>query len=318
MENLKIVFLDRDTVGYDVNTEDFKQYGDVTEYNITSKTEVKERIADADIIITNKVVIGKDEMDAAKNLKLICLAATGYNNIDIKEAVKRNMTVANVKNYSTEAVAQATFSMILTLMNSVREFDKSSKNGEWSSSPIFTLLKYPVVDLYGKKIGIIGYGTIGKRVGDIAKAFGMEVVAAKRKGVEYTDDFRRDFDDVIRECDVITIHTPLSESTKDMIGQRELSMMKKNAIIINTARGGIINEEALYNALKNNIIKGAGIDVMAVEPPSKDHPLLTLENVVIMPHVAWASTESRQRLINGIAENIKKYKEGKSAEIMVK
>lgn len=315
---MKIVFLDRDTVGYDVNTDIIKNEGKVIEYNITSKSQVNERIADAEIIITNKVVIGKDEMVAAPNLKLICLAATGYNNIDVAEAVKRGIIVANVKSYSTEAVAQSTFAMILTLMNSVREYDKSAKNGEWSSSPIFTLLKYPVVDLFGKKIGIIGYGTIGKRVADIARAFGMEVIAAKRKNAEYTENFRRDFDDVMKESDIITIHTPLSESTKDMIGEKEFSLMKKEAIIINTARGGIINEEALYNALKNKQIKGAGLDVMAVEPPSANHPLLSLDNVVIMPHVAWASTESRQRLVDGIAENIRKFRSGKGLEIMVK
>jgi len=306
---MKIVLLDAATLGTDVNLSLIEKEGDLMVYQITKPEETVDRIKDVDIIITNKVVIGKSEMEQAANLKLICVAATGMNNIDLNEAEKQNVSVANVKNYSTEAVAQHTISLILALQNSLVNFNKESKSGNWSKSPIFTMLNHPFYELKGKKLGIIGYGTIGKRVAEMAKVFGMEILVGKRKGVAYDDDKRVAFDYLLKESDIITVHTPLSENTQNLFGANEFKQMKSSAIIINTARGGIINEDDLFYALKDRIIRAAAIDVTEKEPIPANHPLLGLENIIITPHIAWTSAESRKKLVDGIVDNIKGYKE---------
>ncbi|RLD71054.1 MAG: hydroxyacid dehydrogenase [Bacteroidetes bacterium] len=314
---MKIVLLDTATLGSDLNLSIIENEGKLTTYQTTKAEETIDRIKNADIIITNKVIIGEKEMESAKNLKLICVAATGTNNIDIAEAKKRNIVVANVKGYSTEAVAQHTISMILALQNSLIEFANESKSGNWSKSPIFTMLNHPFYELKDKKLGIIGYGTIGKRVAEMAKVFGMKILIGKRKGVNYTDEERVDFDVLIKESDVITVHTPLSENTRNLFAANEFKQMKSSAVIINTARGGIINEADLYSALKNKDIRAAAIDVTEKEPIPADHPLLTLGNIIITPHIAWTSVESRKKLLEGIIYNIQMFKEGKGSDIMV-
>ena len=305
---MKIVLLDAATLGADVNLSLIEKEGDLIVYQITKPEETVNRIKDADIIITNKVVIGKNEMEQAANLKLICVAATGMNNIDLVEAEKRNVSVANVKNYSTEAVAQHTISLILALQNSLINFNTESKSGNWSKSLIFTMLNHPFYELKGKKLGIIGYGAIGKRVAEMAKVFGMEILVGKRKAVEYDDDKRVAFDYLLKESDIITVHTPLSENTQNLFGANEFKQMKSSAIIINTARGGIIKENDLFLALKNGTIRAAAIDVTEKEPVPVNHPLLELENIIITPHIAWTSAESRAKLVDGIADNIRMYK----------
>ncbi len=314
---MQIVLLDTATIGTDINLSLIKKEGKLTTYQTTKTDETAERIKDADIIITNKVIIGKQEMNEAKNLKLICVAATGTNNIDIDEAKKRNIVVANVQGYSTEAVAQHTISMILALQNSLLEFANEAKSGNWSKSPIFTMLNHPFYELKGKKLGIIGYGTIGKRVAEMAKVFGMEILIGKRKGVSYNNEERVDFDSLLKNSDIISIHTPLSENTRDLFTKKEFNQMKKNAVIINTARGGIINEIDLYNTLKNKEIRAAAIDVTEKEPIPADHPLLQLDNIIITPHMAWTSVESRKKLLEGVVQNIKLFKEGKGNQIML-
>ena len=314
---MQIVLLDAATIGSDINLSLLQKEGELTTYQTTKTKETIERIRNADIIITNKVIIGKNEMDNAPNLKLICVAATGTNNIDIEEAKKRNIVVANVKGYSTEAVAQHTISLILALQNSLIEFAHESKSGNWSKSPIFTMLNHPFYELKGKRLGIIGYGTIGKRVAEIAKVFRMEILIGKRKGVTYNDIERVDFDTLVKESDIITVHTPLSESTRNLFGKEEFKQMKSSAVIINNARGGIINELELYDALKNKKIRAAAIDVTEKEPIPDDHPLLSLDNIIITPHIAWTSVESRKKLLEGIIYNIQMFKEGKGNEIMV-
>lgn len=306
---MKIVFLDTKTVGDDVSFNPIKSEGDLKIYKITSQEEIADRIKEADIVINNKVKInlGKKELDIASNLKLICVAATGYDNINIEEAKNKNIPVANVTGYSTDSVVQMVFSYILTFANSPLKFDKDVKNGEWSKSYIFTLLNHPITKLKGKKLGIIGYGNIGQGVAEIGKAFGMEILIADRSG--------SNFEDILKESDIITIHTPLSDETKDMIAENEFKIMKKDAILINAARGGIVNEKDLYNALKNKVIKGAAIDVMVEEPPRSGSPLFELDNIIITPHVAWASKAARQAVIDGVAENIRKFKDGKVSEI---
>ncbi|MEN8119486.1 MAG: D-2-hydroxyacid dehydrogenase [Bacteroidota bacterium] len=307
---MQIVLLDAATLGSDINLSLLQEEGELIIHQTTKNTETKERIKNADIIITNKVIIGKIEMDNAKNLKLICVAATGTNNIDIEKAKKRNIVVANVKNYSTEAVAQHTISLILTLQNSLIEFAHESKSGNWSKSPIFTMLNHPFSELKGKKLGIIGYGTIGKRVAELAKVFGMEIIIGKRKGVEYKGNERVYFDTLLEKSDIITVHTPLSDNTRNLFGKEEFKQMKSSAVIINTARGGIINEQDLYSALKNIEIRAAAIDVTEKEPIPSDHPLLSLDNIIITPHIAWTSVESRKKLLEGIIQNIQSFKKG--------
>jgi len=314
---VKIILLDAATLGSDLNLSLIEKEGELTIYETTNSEQTLVRIKNADIIITNKVIIGKDEMQHAKNLKLICVAATGTNNIDITEAKKQDIIVTNVKGYSTEAVAQHTLSMILALQNSLIEFAHESKSGNWSKSPIFTMLNYPFYELKGKKLGIYGYGAIGKRVAEMAKVFGVEILIAKRDGVDYNVPDRVDFDTLLKESDIITLHAPLSESTKDLFTTKEFKQMKKNAVIINNARGGIINEQDLYETLKNKDIKAAAIDVTEKEPIKANHPLLELENIIITPHIAWTSVESRKKLLEGIIYNIQMFKEGKGAKIML-
>ncbi len=300
----EITILDALTFGPDIDLSIFNQFGKTKVYSTTNQDEVIKRIIDSEVIISNKVKIGKKELAAAPQLKLICVAATGYNNIDIEAAKENGVVVANVKNYSTESVAQHTFSLILALQNSLVDYIGETRNGNWSKSPVFTMLNHPFYEMTGKKLGIIGYGTIGKRVAEIAKAFGMQVLIGKRPGVEYNEKKRVDFDYILTQSDIITIHTPLSDNTLNLFGEKEFKQMKTSAILINTARGGIVNEEDLYKALKNNTIRAAAIDVVENEPINSGSKLPELPNLLITPHMAWASLESRQRLIAGITDNI--------------
>ncbi len=303
---MKIVFLDALSVG-NVDFKNIEKEGELIKYNLTSKEEVFERIADAEIIITNKVYIGKEEIEAAPKLKLICVSATGYNNIDIKSAREAGVVVVNAAGYSTESVAQHVFAMILEIYTSLSKYDRAVKEGKWGKSPLFTMNDYPSFELSGKTLGIIGYGEIGKRVQKIAEAFGIKVIIAESRSGKSENSFRVPFDTVLKESDIITIHTPLTNETRDMISDREFGLMKKTGVIINTARGGIINENALYTALKDGKIYGAATDVMVSEPPVNGSPLFELENIVITPHTAWAATESRQKLIEIVGGNIVKF-----------
>ena len=314
--NLEIVILDSLTLGTDIDLSIFDKYGKTTIYKTTSDKESQNRIRNADIVITNKVKIGKNELDTASNLKLICVAATGYNNIDIEASKRKGLAVVNVKNYSTTAVAQNTFSLILALENSLVSYISETRSGKWSESPIFTMINYPIFELNGKKLGILGYGAIGQRVAEIGKAFGMEVLIGKRPNFCYTDDESRvDFEQLLADSDIISIHTPLSEDTQNLFSLPQLEKMKSSAVLINTARGGIINEDDLYIALKNGIIRAAAIDVVGSEPIDEGCKLLELDNILITPHIAWASYESRMRLIEGIINNIEKFLTGTIDEI---
>lgn len=314
---MNIVFLDKNTLGEGLSFSELKKQGNYKEYGLTSKDDVYKRIRDAEVIICNKVYIGKDEMDNSPNLKLICVSATGYNNIDIEEARKRGIIVANVKNYSTESVVQMVFAYIFKFENKVSDYDREVKNGTWSRAPFFTFYKNSFDELSAKTIGIIGYGNIGKKVEQIAKAFGMKImIAALDSQKKYTED-RVSLKMLLQESDIVTIHVPLNEKTKDLISKKELNYMKESSIIINTARGGIINEKDLFEALSQNKIKGAAIDVLTQEPPIDGNILFGLDNIIITPHNAWASVQSRQRLLDGIVENIKKYTMGKRNEICV-
>jgi len=314
---MKITVLDKSTLGDDLDFSILEKEGNITYYNTTLPWQTIERIADADIIVTNKVVIGEKEMNASPNLKLICVAATGYNNIDIKAANEKNIIVTNVKGYSTDSVAQHLFAYLLKIYNSTDVYTEMTKNGKWQNSETFTILSNPILELKNKNLGIIGYGSIGKRVAVIAKAFGMKILIAKIPNREYSDDYHIEFEDVIRQADILTIHTPLSQTTKNLITLKEMKMMKKSAILINLARGGIVNEQDLHKAIIEKEISYAIVDVLTQEPPKSGNRLLETPNILITPHIAWTSIEARRELLKGIVLNIQKFRSGKSQEIAI-
>lgn len=306
---MKIVFLDSSCLG-NKDLSRFEKLGTFIEYATTSKEELKNRIEDADIIITNKVILGKSELLMAKQLKLVCIAATGVNNIDLSAAKELGIKVINVKDYSTESVAQVTLTYILNLSSSLIQYNELSKSGKWSESPIFTRLDFPFSNLKGKKLGIVGYGAIGRRVSELAQVFGMKVLISERPRTNNKTPHRIDFDEILRESDFITVHAPLNENTENLFDLETFKKMKSSAFLINTARGPIIKEDDLFTALKEGIISGAAIDVMRNEPPMADNPLFSLPNIIITPHIAWASEESISTLLDGIENNINNFFEG--------
>lgn len=308
----KIVFLDRDTTDRgDIDFSGLESFGDVEYHGVTSPTEVAERIAGADIVLTNKVVIGSDAMDGAENLELIQVVATGTNNVDLAAAKERDIAVCNVAGYSTEAVAQHVFASLLNLATNVHRF--ADEPGKWAESPIFTRLDFPIFELAGKTLGIVGLGSIGEAVARIGRAFGMEVVAFAREGASTTDDTERlPAAEFFARCDVISLHCPLTPETKHFINSESLAKMKPTAILVNTGRGDLVDESALVDALRDGTIGAAAVDVCTPEPPSADHPFLTagLDNLFITPHTAWSALEARQRLIDEIVENLKAFANG--------
>ncbi len=311
---MKIVFLDAKTVGDDVDLRVLEGFGDLIVYPTTAPSELGERIYDADIIITNKVVIDKKAMDNAPNLKLICVAATGTNNVDIRYAKEKGIAVTNVAGYSTESVVQHTFSMLFYLLEHLKYYDEYVKSGNYAQSDIFTHLGRPFWEIYQKRWGIIGLGTIGRRVAQVAKAFGAEVVYYSTSGVKRKEDFPQvSLQELLSTSDVVSIHAPLNERTKNLITYKELKLMKPSAILLNLGRGGIVNEQDLARALDEDLIAGAGLDVLEKEPIDPDNPLLKIKNpekLFITPHIAWTSIEARQRLINEIAKNIEAFLNG--------
>ena len=305
---LRISLLDRATLG-DTSLDPIAALGALTCYDTTSPDEVEARIADAEVIITNKVVIGRREMDAAPHLRLICIAATGTNNIDLDYAAKRGIPVRNVAGYSTESVVQTTFMHLLNLMGHAAHYDHYIKSGAYSPSGLFTYMGCSWSELCGKRLGIIGLGTIGTRVATIAEAFGMEVVYYPTSGKAHNDRYPAlSLDELLSTADVVSIHAPLNDRTRNLLGYDELCRMKPTAILLNAGRGGIVNETALAQALDEGHLAGAGLDVFTVEPLPADSPLLSVahpERLSLTPHTAWASREARERLVAKIAENIR-------------
>ncbi len=315
----QLVFLDLATTNRDdLDFSELEKLGTLTTYPMTAPHEIAERIKDANIVLSNKVVIGADEMDSAPDLKLIQVVATGVNNIDLDAAKARDLAVCNVSGYSTEAVAQHVFASLLNLTSNVHRF--AAEPEKWAESPIFTRLDYPVGELNGKTLGIVGLGSIGKAVARIGKAFGMEVIAYGREGSGNSGEIPRLSPEAFfAASDVITLHCPLTEETKHLINGETLSLMKPGAILVNTGRGDLVHEEALVTALRNGTIGGAAIDVLTPEPPPADHPFLTagLDNLFITPHTAWSTREARQRLLNGVVENIKSFRNGEQVNRVV-
>ncbi len=306
---MKLVLLDAQTLGR-VDLSLFQRFGEFEKFPITNEDNTLSRVRDCDVIITNKVVIDKGIMQKCKNLKLICIAATGTNNVDLKFAKEKGIVVKNVVGYSTTSVAQATFTLLFSLIGSSSYYDDYIKSHKWSKSPIFTHLQREFFEIKGKTWGIIGLGNIGKEVAKIATAFGAKVVYYSTSGVNRDTIFKRKtLDNLLRESEIISIHAPLNEKTKNLIKKDELSKMKKGAIILNMGRGGIINEKDLAYALDNFKIL-AGLDVVEFEPIREDNPLLyvkNLDNIIFSPHIAWASKEARKKLVEMVAKNIENF-----------
>ena len=309
----KIVVLDSITLG-NVDFDKLKEFGEVILYDKTKAEEVEERIKDASIILTNKVVLNKDNLKNAEKLEIICETATGFNNIDIEYAKSKNIAVTNVAGYSTPTVAQHTFATLLHLYDKIGYYDEFVKSGEYSKSGMFTNLDKPFNDIEGKKWGIVGLGNIGKKVAKIAEAFGAEVVYYSTSGKNNNSDYKRvELDELLSESDIISIHSPLNSNTQGLFNYDNLKKMKKSAVLINMGRGPIVVEKDLAKAIDENIIAGAGLDVFSVEPMPEDSPLLKIKNkekIVMTPHIAWASIEARERLFNDLIENIKAFYRG--------
>ena len=309
----KIVVLEKGTLG-DLDFQIFNRFGEVIFYDRTSDEEVVDRIKDANIVFVNKVILNESNLKEAKNLELICEVATGYNNIDIDYAKANNIAVTNVAGYSTPTVAQHTFATLLSLYNKISYYDNFVKSGKYSESGLFTDLSNPFNDIEGKRWGIIGLGAIGRKVAHIADAFGAEVVYYSTSGRNNNSDYTRvDLEELLRTCDIISIHAPLNENTEGLINYNNLCKMKKNAVLINMGRGPIVVDEDLARAIDEEIIAGAALDVFTVEPIKKENPLLHVknkENLMLTPHVAWASVEARTRLLNEVVKNIESFYKG--------
>jgi glycerate dehydrogenase len=277
-------------------------------HGATTPQETAQRIGDATLVVSNKVLLTRELLEQAPDLKLICIAATGTNNVELEAARELGIAVTNVAGYSTPSVVQHVFSLILALTTRLLEQHCLVSSGAWPRSSQFCLLDFPFREIAGKRFGIIGYGTLGKAVAHVAKSFGMEVLLAQRPGSD-AQPGRMSLDELLASADIVSLHCPLTEQTRGLIGERELHLMKKDALLINTARGGIVDEQALAAALRNGDIGGAGVDVLAQEPPDRSNSLLEPEipNLVVTPHIAWASRESRQRLIDEIGTNIRAF-----------
>jgi len=313
---MKIVILDSYTTNPgDLSWNFLKKYSDdIAIYERTARHEVISRAKGAQILIVNKTVLGEQELNAlAPELKYIGLQSTGYNVIDLKTAAENNVTVCNIPAYSTNAVAQLVFSFILQFTNKVNLHSDSVHSGDWCSCPDFCYWKSPLSELNGKTIGIIGFGSIGKRVAEIAEVFGMKVLftsKSKKDTCAFKNAVQTDLDSLLKTSDFITCHCPLTDETTDLININNLRKMKSSAILINTSRGPVVNEEDLAFALNHNIIAGAGLDVLSEEPAKAENPLLCAKNCYITPHIAWAAKETRARLLNILDENIEKFLSG--------
>ncbi len=311
---MKIVVLD----GYALNPGDlswseFEALGDVRIYDRTAKEDVVSRIGDAEIVITNKCVINREIMDSCPSIRYIGILATGYNIVDVAAAAKKKITVCNVPGYSTPTVAQFTFGLILELSSHIGEHSRSVLAGDWCRAKDFTYWNYPLAELNGKTIGIIGFGSIGRAVGAIAQAMGMQVLVYSRTRYPELENESCHFtskETLFAQSDIISLHCPLFPETADLINKESIAMMKKGAWIINTARGGCVVEQDLADALNSGRLGGAALDVVREEPMRADSPLLHAKNIIITPHIAWESLEARQRLMDIAAGNVKAFLSG--------
>lgn len=310
---MQIVLLD----GYasnpgDLTWEPLKEMGKVTVYDRTQPSEVVERAHDAEIIVTNKVILTRQTLEQLPNLRLICVLATGYNTIDILAARDLGITVCNVPAYSTDSVAQMVFAQILNMTNRVAHYARQTREGRWSAAPDFCYWDLPVSELAGKTLGIVGLGHIGAKVASIAREFGMDVFAFTSKNSTGLPDYiqKTTLDGLLAVSDILTLHCPLTPDTHELINARTLARMKRGALLVNTGRGPLVNEADVAEALASGQLGGYGADVMCSEPPAADNPLFAQPNAFITPHIAWASVEARQRLLNATFDNIRAFQDG--------
>ncbi|RLA47135.1 MAG: glycerate dehydrogenase [Gammaproteobacteria bacterium] len=314
MQPFNGVLLDADSLRpADLNLDPILDMPDISwqVYYTSSPEQVAERIAGADIVLTNKAPIREQEINAAPQLRYIGVLATGTNAVDLEAAEARGITITNITDYGTPSVAQHTFALILALTTQLKNYSDSALDGRWSKSDYFCLLDFPVRELSGLTLGIIGYGVLGRAVAAVGSAFGMEITAASLPGRSPAtgEVTRLPLKQFLQQADIVSIHCPLASNTRNLISTRELELMKKDALLINCARGSIVDEQALALALKSNSIGGAGLDVLNEEPPPPDHVLLDpgIKNLIVTPHCAWGAKESRQRLVNQAAQHLQKY-----------
>lgn len=317
---MKIVILDGQPLNPgDLTWEEFKEIGEVTVYPYTDALQFDQRAAQADVLMVNKFVLNAERMARLPALKLILVSATGYNNIDLQAAAEKGIAVYNVRDYGTQSVSQHVFALLLSCIHQVEEHDQWVKGGGWYTYPHFSYTKSPVTELYGKTLGLLGFGEIGRAVARLGQAFGMQVKAVVRQknapgipGVEYIS-----LSDLWPVADVISLHVPLTESTDGVINKTTLALMKPSTILINTSRGGLVVEEDLLWALENNVIHRAAIDVIREEPPQRVLPLLHSRKILVTPHMAWTAREARQRLMGACLSNLKNFMEGTSENRVV-
>ncbi len=317
---MKLVILERNSVGTDVDVSCFEKFGEVTCYPNTVAANTSERVKDADIILANKAPLNESTLKDAPNVKLICLLATGFDNVDLAYCKSRSIKVTNVVNYCTSTVAQHTLLLALALSEKIAFYDDYVKSGAYSAQDRFSNFDRTFYDLEGKTWGIIGMGTIGRRVAGLAQAFGCRVIFYSASGKNTCTDYKRvEFDTLLQESDILSLHCPLSDRTRGLINKDALSKMKETAILVNVARGPVVDTQALYDALVTDQIAGAGLDVLEQEPMAKDNPLARIKDsskLIITPHMAWASLESRTRLVDEVVKNIEAFLAGENRNVV--
>ncbi|QOW48612.1 MULTISPECIES: 2-hydroxyacid dehydrogenase [unclassified Acinetobacter] len=310
---MKAVFLDYQSL--DKQDLDFSgleaQFDDLTLYPVTTAAEVAQRIQEADVIISNKVHINAEHMQLNPQLKLILISATGTNNVDLVHAQQQGIVVCNCQAYGTAAVAQHTLMLMLNLATSFRQYDRAVQQGDWQKADQFCLLDFPIIELAGKTLGIVGYGELGQAVAHLAKAFGMKIMIGALPNRPMVAE-RVAFSEMLAQVDFLSLHCPLTDETRDLLNHESLAQMKASAFVINCARGGVVNETALAEALKSGKIAGAATDVLTVEPPKQGNVLLdpSIPNLIITPHSAWGSVDARQRIVQQMVENVEAFKAG--------
>ena len=308
---MKLVFLDTKTIGEDIDLSAYDALGEVVKYGFSTLEEIPKRVKDADVLIVNKIAINEQTIGTAKNLKLVCVTATGTNNLDKEYLKKRGIAWRNVAGYSTESVTQHTFALLFYLLEKIRYYDDYVKDEKYINDTVFTHFAEHFNEVNGKTWGIIGLGTIGRRVADIAKAFGARVIYYSASGSPAQEGYEQvDFETLLTTSDIVSVHAPLNEYTKDLMDREAFAKMKKTAIFLNLGRGPIVVEQDLYEALETGEIAAAGLDVLCEEPMSETNPLAKIKDskkLIITPHIAWASVEARNRLMQIIAEQIREF-----------
>lgn len=314
---MKIVLTDAKTVTQgDLSLEPLKEFGEVVVNELTPYDKIAETIKDADMVICNKTPLNPETLSFATHLKYIGLFATGYNNIDVEYCRAKGITVCNAGSYSTDAVCQHTFALILEALNRVGDYNNFVHQGNWKNSLTFSPFAFPLSEISQKTMGVVGYGSIGKAVAKVANAFNMKVLAYKRNPVEDDNVTFTDFDTILKESDIVTVHCPLNKDSEKMFDSKAFGKMKDGSIFINTARGGVMDENALVDALESGKLSFAGIDVLETEPMAQDCPLCGVKNCIITPHIAWAPMETRERLMGIVTGNIRNYLNNKPTNVV--